>query len=91
MSKLAWIFTVAVLAAALPAAAETAIPDLRGTCVATFTLVTPASARDPRLLTERASEWTAKLRGWGARNVYSANARGFDATDLRTFFQSCEG
>jgi hypothetical protein len=30
MSKLAWIFTVAVLAA-LPAAAETAIPDLRGT------------------------------------------------------------
>ncbi len=66
-------------------------PDLRGTCVATFTLVTPASARDPRLLTERASEWTAKLRGWGAKNVYSANARGFDATDLRTFFQSCEG
>ena len=66
-------------------------PDLRGTCVAIFTLVTPASARDPRLLTERSSEWTGKLRGWGAKNVYAVNARGFDATDLRTFFQSCEG
>ena len=30
MSKLAWTFTI-VLLAALPAAAETAIPDLRGT------------------------------------------------------------
>jgi hypothetical protein len=66
-------------------------PDLRGTCVAVFTLVTPASARDPRLLAERSSLWTGKLRGWGAKNVYVANARGFDATDLRTFFQSCEG
>ena len=66
-------------------------PDLRGTCVAVFTLVTPASARDPRLLTERSTAWTAKLRAWGARNVYAVNARGFDATDLRTFFQSCEG
>lgn len=66
-------------------------PDLRGTCVAVFTLVTPVSARDPRVLTERSTEWTAKLRGWGARNVYVVNARGFDATDLRTFFQSCEG
>ena len=66
-------------------------PDLRGMCVAIFTLVTPASARDPRVLTERSAAWTAKLRGWGARNVYAANARGFDATDLRTFFQSCEG
>jgi hypothetical protein len=66
-------------------------PDLRGTCVAIYTLVTPSSARDPQLLNERTSEWTNKLRGWGARNVYSANARGFDATDLRTFFQSCEG
>ena len=66
-------------------------PDLRGMCVAIFTLVTPGSARDPRLLTERSSEWNGKLRGWGARNVYAVNARGFDATDLRTFFQSCEG
>ena len=66
-------------------------PDLRGTCVAIFTLVTPASARDPRLLTERSSEWSGKLRGWGAKNVYAVNARGFDATDLRAFFQSCEG
>jgi hypothetical protein len=66
-------------------------PDLRGTCVAVFTLVTPASARDPRLLNERSAEWTGKLREWGARNVYVVNARGFDATDLRTFFQSCEG
>jgi hypothetical protein len=66
-------------------------PDLRGTCVAVFTLVTPASARDPRLLSERSAEWTGKLREWGARNVYVVNARGFDATDLRTFFQSCEG
>ena len=66
-------------------------PDLRGMCVAIFTLVTPASARDPRLLTERGSEWNGKLRGWGAKNVYVVNARGFDATDLRTFFQSCEG
>jgi hypothetical protein len=66
-------------------------PDLRGMCVAIFTLVTPATARDPRLLSERITEWTAKLRGWGAKNVYAVNARGFDATDLRTFFQSCEG
>lgn len=66
-------------------------PDLRGMCVAIFTLVTPASARDPRVLTERSSEWTGKLRGWGAKNVYAVNARGFDATDLRAFFQSCEG
>ena len=66
-------------------------PDLRGMCVAIFTLVTPASARDPRLLAERGSEWTSKLRGWGAKNVYAVNVRGFDATDLRTFFQSCEG
>ena len=66
-------------------------PDLRGTCVAVFTLVTPASARDPRLLNERSAAWTGKLREWGARNVYVVNARGFDATDLRTFFQSCEG
>lgn len=66
-------------------------PDLRGVCVAIFTLVTPKSARDPRLLAERSSEWTGKLRGWGAKNVYAVNARGFDATDLRTFFQSCEG
>ena len=66
-------------------------PDLRGTCVAIFTLVTPASARDPRLLTERSSEWAGKLRGWGAKNVYAVNARGFDATDMRAFFQSCEG
>lgn len=66
-------------------------PDLRGSCVAIFTLVTPASARDPRLLTERNSEWAGKLRGWGAKNVYAVNARGFDATDLRAFFQSCEG
>ncbi|HET9012128.1 MAG TPA: hypothetical protein VFN38_09965 [Gemmatimonadaceae bacterium] len=66
-------------------------PDLRGMCVAVFTLVTPASARDPRLLNERSSEWTAKLRGWGAKNVYAVNARGIDATDLRGFFQSCEG
>lgn len=66
-------------------------PDLRNTCVAIYTLVTPASARDPQLLNERTSEWANKLRAWGARNVYSANARGFDATDLRTFFQSCEG
>jgi hypothetical protein len=66
-------------------------PDLRGMCVAIFTLVTPASARDPRLLAERSTEWTAKLRGWGAMNVYAVNVRGFDATDLRGFFQSCEG
>jgi hypothetical protein len=66
-------------------------PDLRGTCVAVFTLVTPASARDPHLLTERGAAWTEKLRGWGAKNVSVTNARGFDATDLRTFFQSCEG
>lgn len=66
-------------------------PDLRGTCVAVFTLVTPASARDPRMLKERGAEWTGKLREWGAKNVYVVNARGFDATDLRTFFQSCEG
>ena len=66
-------------------------PDLRGMCVAIFTLVTPASARDPRLLAERSSEWTSKLRGWGAKNVYAVNVRGFDATDLRGFFQSCEG
>lgn len=66
-------------------------PDLRGTCVAIFTLVTPASARDPRLLTERSSEWSSRLRGWGAKNVYAVNARGFDATDLRAFYQSCEG
>ena len=66
-------------------------PDLRGMCVAIFTLVTPASARDPRLLTARSAEWSGKLREWGAKNVYAANARGFDATDLRTFFQSCEG
>jgi hypothetical protein len=66
-------------------------PDLRGMCVAIFTLVTPATARDPRLLAARSSEWTAKLRGWGAKNVYTVNARGFDATDLRGFFHSCEG
>lgn len=66
-------------------------PDLRGMCVAVFTLVTPALARDPRLLNERGAAWTAKLREWGARNVSVANARGFDGTDLRTFFQSCEG
>lgn len=66
-------------------------PDLRGTCVAVFTLVTPASARDPRVLKERGAEWAGKLREWGAKNVYVVNARGFDATDLRTFFQSCEG
>jgi hypothetical protein len=66
-------------------------PDLHGMCVAIFTLVTPATARDPRLLAERSTEWTAKLRGWGAKNVYSVNARGFAATDLRGFFRSCEG
>ena len=66
-------------------------PALRGTCVAVFTLVTPASARDPRVLKERGAEWAGKLREWGAKTVYVVNARGFDATDLRTFFQSCEG
>ena len=66
-------------------------PDLRGMCVGIYTLVTPATARDPSLLAARGKEWNARLREWGARDVYVANARGFDAADLKKFFRSCEG
>ena len=66
-------------------------PDLAGMCVAIYTLVTPQTARDPSLLATRGKEWSTKLREWGAHDVYVANARGFDAADLRKFFRSCEG
>ena len=65
-------------------------PDLRGMCVAIYTLVTPQTARDPSLLAARGKEWNAKLREWGAHDVYVANARGFDSADLKKFFRSCE-
>jgi hypothetical protein len=66
-------------------------PDLRGMCVAIYTLVTPQAARDPSILAARGKEWNSRLREWGARDVYVANARGFDAADLKKFFRGCEG
>ena len=66
-------------------------PDVRGTCVALYTVVTRQSATNPRLMDQRAAEWTTKLRGWGARNVFTASTRGFDGPELKAFFQSCEG
>lgn len=66
-------------------------PDVRGACVALYTVVTRQSATNPRIMDKRAAEWTARLREWGARNVFTASTRGFDATELRGFFQSCEG
>ena len=52
-------------------------PDLRGTCIAVYTLVTPQSARDPSILAHNAQEWEKKLHAYGARAVYVANARGW--------------
>jgi hypothetical protein len=66
-------------------------PDLRGMCVAIYTLVTDDAARNPRLMADRAGSWRAKLRDWGARAVYTASVRGFDSADLAHFFRSCEG
>ena len=66
-------------------------PDVRGACVALYTVVTQQSARNPKLMDQRATEWTSKLKEWGAKNVYSASTRGFDALELKGFLQGCEG
>jgi hypothetical protein len=67
-----------------------AVPNLRGVCVATYTLVTDAAARNPALLRERERQWEQSMRGWGARGTRMRSILGFDAEDLKGFFRSCE-
>jgi hypothetical protein len=66
-------------------------PELADICVAVFTLVTDAAARQPALMSERTNSWEASLRSWGAKDVYAASVRGFDGAELIQFFRSCEG
>ena len=64
--------------------------DLRGLCVAVYTLITPDVQRDPPLLDRRQQEWQSKLTGWGAYHVHMQSSLGFDAGDLQSFFRGCE-
>lgn len=66
-------------------------PDIHGACVALYTVVTRQSATNPRIMDQRTAEWTSKLKEWGAKSVYSASTRGFDAPELKGFFEGCEG
>jgi hypothetical protein len=66
-----------------------ATPDLRGICVAAFSMVTPAAVVRPDSLTLREQEWTAQLRGWGATRVRVQSILGFDAGDLEEYFRAC--
>lgn len=66
-----------------------ATPDLRGICVAAFSMVTPAAAVRPDSLAVREREWSAQLRSWGASRVRTESILGFDAGDLEEYFRSC--
>ena len=65
--------------------------DLRGICVAAYTVITPDVERNPQLLEQRQNEWKAKLTNWGAQRVRIQNALSFDGNDLQAFFRTCEG
>ncbi|MDP9204347.1 MAG: hypothetical protein M3P12_02680 [Gemmatimonadota bacterium] len=66
-----------------------AIPDLRGICVAAFSMVTPSAVARPDSLTLREQEWSAQLRSWGATRVKVQSILGFDAGDLEQYFRTC--
>jgi hypothetical protein len=67
-----------------------ATPNLHGLCVAVFSLVTDAGARDPTLLADREKQWRSRITGWGALGVRVQSVLGFRATDLADFFRGCE-
>ena len=66
-----------------------ATPDLRGICVAVFSMVTPGAAIRPDSLKLREQQWTAQLRAWGAERVRVQSILGFDAGDVDAFFNGC--
>jgi hypothetical protein len=66
-----------------------ATPDLRGICVAAFSMVTPEAVVRPDSLSMREQEWTAQLKAWGASKVRVQSILGFDAGDIDAFFASC--
>jgi hypothetical protein len=66
-----------------------AVPDLRGICVAAFSMVTPSAVVRPDSLTLREQEWSAQLRSWGATRVRIQSILGFDAGDLEQYFRAC--
>ncbi len=65
------------------------VPDLRGICVAAYSMVTPAAVARPDSLTLREQEWNAQLRSWGASRVRVQSVLGFDAGDLEQYFRGC--
>jgi hypothetical protein len=68
-----------------------ATPNLSGVCVAVFTMMTPAAARDPNALAAREHDWRARLTSWHARRVNITSVLGFEPQALSDFFRSCEG
>lgn len=66
-----------------------ATPDLRGICVAVFSMVTPSAAVRPDSLALREQEWSTQLRSWGATRVRIKSVLGFDAGELEEYFRTC--
>jgi hypothetical protein len=74
---------------ALQAGQVGATPDLRGICVAAFSMVTPDAVVRPDSLSLREQRWTEQLKSWGASRVRVQSILGFDAGDVDAFFASC--
>jgi hypothetical protein len=74
---------------ALQAGQVGATPDLRGICVAAFSMVTPDAVVRPDSLSLREQVWTEQLKAWGASRVRVQSILGFDAGDVDAFFASC--
>lgn len=66
-----------------------ATPDLKGICIAVFSMVTPSAAVRPDSLTLREQEWSTQLRSWGATRVRIKSVLGFDAGELEDYFRTC--
>jgi len=65
------------------------VPDLRGICVAAYSMVTPAAVVRPDSLKLREQEWSSQLKSWGASRVRVQSVLGFDAGDLEQYFRGC--
>src|SRR5262249_27521358 len=57
-------------------------PNLRGICVAVFTMMTSQIARQPELRVERERLWNRQLRAWSARQVRFESTLGLDPQEL---------
>jgi hypothetical protein len=74
----------------VPVGQVSALPDLRGMCVAVYTLVTTAGATHPEIMAAHEQTWRAHIMEWGADSVSVQSILGFEPQDLIDFVRHCK-